>query len=193
MVKGYLLLATSCDGTLATTVTPTTVRVVCDNTLSMALNGTSCAIRVPHSTSFDADAVKARLGIAVSHWDGFMHRMKALSERKVKTKESLDYFLHVLCGPNAVQPGAVRSTDPAQALANARAFKKVLSLYEGQGRGAELAAAKGTAWGLLNAVTEFVDHERRARSQEYRLDSAWFGQGAAIKQRALDQALQLTS
>jgi hypothetical protein len=46
---------------------------------------------------------------------------------------------------------------------------------------------------LLNAVTEFVDHERRARSQEYRLDSAWFGQGANLKQRALDQALQLVS
>lgn len=52
-------------------------------------------------------------------------------------------------------------------------------MYEGHGRGAELAAAKGTAWGLLSAVTEFVDHERRARSQEYRLDSAWFGQGNA--------------
>ena len=63
----------------------------------------------------------------------------------------------------------------------------------GQGRGAELAAAKGTAWGLLCAVTEFVDHERRARSQEYRLDSAWFGQGANLKQRALEQALQLAS
>jgi len=61
------------------------------------------------------------------------------------------------------------------------------------GRGAELAAAKGTAWGLLNVVTEFVDHERRARSQEYRLGSAWFGQGATIKQRALDQALALAA
>jgi hypothetical protein len=49
----------------------------------------------------------------------------------------------------------------------------------------------GTAWGLLSAVTEFVDHERWARGQEYLLDSAWFGQGALLKQRALDQALAL--
>jgi phage/plasmid-like protein (TIGR03299 family) len=54
VVKGYLLLATSCDGTLATTATPTTIRVVCNNTLSIALNGASSAIKVPHSTSFDA-------------------------------------------------------------------------------------------------------------------------------------------
>jgi len=193
VVNGYLLFATSCDGSLATTVTPTTIRVVCNNTLSIALDGASNAIRVPHSTSFDAEAVKRQLGIAVLQWDGFMHRMKALSERKVKTKESLDYFLRVLCGPDAGEAiGGNRGAKPT-GMPHERALKKVQALYEGRGRGAELTAAKGTAWGLLSAMTEFVDHERRARNQEYRLDSGWFGQGAALKQRALDQALQLVS
>jgi len=141
---------------------------------------------VPHSTSFDAQAVKKQLGIAVSQWDSFMYRMKTLSERKVKTRESENYFLKVICNTDG-------HNDPSGGLINERALKKVQALYEGHGRGAELAAAQGTAWGLLNAVTEFVDHERRARSQEYRLDSAWFGQGANLKQRALDQALQLVS
>ena len=186
VVKGYLLLATSCDGTLATTATPTTIRVVCHNTLAIALSGASSAIKVPHSTSFDAQAVKQQLGIAVSQWDSFMYRMKTLSERKVKSHESMNYFLKVLCQSDG-------HTDPAQGLMNERALKKVQALYDGQGRGAELASACGTAWGLLNAVTEFVDHERRARSQEYRLDSAWFGQGASLKQRALDHALQLVA
>ncbi|MBN8745475.1 MAG: DUF932 domain-containing protein [Thiomonas arsenitoxydans] len=183
-VKGYLLLATSCDSTLATTATFTTIRVVCSNTLTVALNGATGAIRVPHSTNFDAQAVKRQLGISVSQWDAFMYRMKTLSERKVKSHEALNYFLKVLCLSD-------EATDAA--LTNERALKKVQSLYEGQGRGAELSAAAGTAWGLLNAVTEYVDHERRARNAEYRLDSAWFGPGAAIKQRALDQALQLVS
>ena len=56
-VKGYVLLATSCDGTLATTATPTTIRVVCNNTLSIAVNGAAQAIKVPHSTRFDPQAV----------------------------------------------------------------------------------------------------------------------------------------
>ncbi|TCP19694.1 DUF932 domain-containing protein [Simplicispira metamorpha] len=184
LVKGYLLLATSCDGTLATTATPTTIRVVCNNTLSIALNGAQSAIKVPHSTNFDAQAVKRQLGIAVSQWDSFMYSMKTLSERKVKSHESMNYFLKVLCQTDAHTPADT-------ALTNERALKKVQAMYEGHGRGAELAAAKGTAWGLLSAVTEFVDHERRARSQEYRLDSAWFGQGNALKQRALEHALQL--
>lgn len=191
-VHGYLLLATSCDGTLATSVTPTTVRVVCSNTLAMALDNTSNVIRVPHSTSFDADAVKRQLGIAIGQWDDFMYRMKALSERKVKSSEALRYIERVLYGPDAVDPPSALSSDPSP-VPRAWAARKVLELYEGRGRGAELAAARGTSWGLLSAMTEFVDHERRARSREYRLDSAWFGQGAALKQRALEHALQLTA
>ena len=74
-----------------------------------------------------------------------------------------------------------------------RALRKVQELYEGRGRGSQLDSARGTAWGLLNSVTEFVDHERRARSNEYRMDSAWFGQGAQLKQKALDNALRLVA
>lgn len=187
LVHGYLLLATSCDGTLATTATPTTIRVVCNNTLTIAVNGATQAIKVPHSTKFDAQAVKQQLGVAVSQWDAFMYRMRTLSERKVKTHEAMNYFLKVLCDTSSTSPG-----EPAT-LVNERALTKVQSLYDGQGRGAELESAKGTAWGLLNAVTEYVDHEKRARSNEHRIDSAWFGQGATIKQKALDTALLLAA
>lgn len=185
-VNGYLLLATSCDGTLATTATPTTVRVVCNNTLTIALDGTTRAIKVPHSTRFDARVVKKQLGVAVSQRDEFMYRMRALAERKVQWHEAMGYFMNALCEvtPNSKLP---------EVLPNERAMRKVQSLYEGQGRGSTLASAQGTAWGLLNAVTEYVDHERRARSNEYRMDSAWFGQGAHIKQRALEAALQLAA
>jgi phage/plasmid-like protein (TIGR03299 family) len=185
-VRGYILLASSCDGTLSTTATPTTIRVVCNNTLTIALNGASSAIKVPHSTSFDAQAVKKQLGIAVSQWDSFMYRMKTLSERKVKSHEGMNYFLKVLCQTDS-------HVDPAHGLMNERALKAVQALYEGKGMGADLASSSGTAWGLLQSITQWVDHEKRARSQEYRLDSAWFGQGAALKQRALDHALQLVA
>ncbi|RAI71183.1 hypothetical protein DOZ80_04870 [Pseudomonas fluorescens] len=94
-VNGYLLLATSCDGTLATTATPTTVRVVCNNTLTIALDGTSREIKVPHNTRFNPKAVKTQLGIAVSQWDDFMYRMRALAERKVQWHEALGFFMNV--------------------------------------------------------------------------------------------------
>jgi len=186
VVNGYLLLATSCDGTLATTATPTTIRVVCNNTLTISLSGATRAIKVPHSTRFDSQAVKNQLGIAVSQWDEFMYRIRALAERKVQWTEAMSFFMEVLCDTSARDP-------IPNVLPNKRAMEKVQSLYEGKGRGSEIESARGTAWGLLNAVTEYVDHERRARSSEYRMDSAWFGQGAVIKQKALDAALQLVA
>ncbi len=191
VVHSYLLLATSCDGTLATMAIPTSVRVVCNNTLAMALQGANAgAIKVPHSTHFDALAVKRQLGVAVGQWDSFMYRMKTLAERKVKTHEAMNYFLKVIYQTDQLGEGGGSGVS---GLANERALKKVQALFEGHGRGAELQAAKDTAWGLLCSVTEFVDHEKQARSQDNRLDSAWFGQGAVIKQRALDHALQLVA
>jgi phage/plasmid-like protein (TIGR03299 family) len=185
-VRGYLLLATSCDGTLATTATPTTVRVVCNNTLALSLNGATTAIKVPHNTRFDPGVVKKQLGVAVSRWDEFMYEMRMLAERKVSSKEAEHFFNQVL---------SVTSTDGTASAkqTNRHAISKAHNLYDGRGKGAELASAKGTAWGLLNAVTEFVDHEKRARSADYRMDSAWFGQGAMVKQRALQGALSLVA
>ena len=102
-----------------------------------------------------------------------------LSERKVKNHEAMNYFLRVFND----------QSNPTAALINERAMVKVQALFEGNGKGADLASSKGTAFGLLNAVTEFVDHERRARSVDHRLESAWFGAGATLKQKSLEQAL----
>ncbi|UYZ84868.1 DUF932 domain-containing protein [Entomomonas sp. E2T0] len=249
VVNGYVLLATSCDGSLATVVTPTTVRVVCNNTLSVAVNKSLAAesIKVPHNTVFDAAAIKRRLNLTLGQWDDFMLMMQELVKRKVSAKESEEFFMNVLNPATTFDRYAINSNngnkeividvantteatnslEPSNAnnhlagvslldrivrntgkviqaevatidspidwnkIPNGRAMKKVQTLYDGHGRGAELQAAKGTAWGLLCAMTEFIDHERQARSQENRLNSAWFGQGAQLKQQALSQALKL--
>lgn len=182
-VRGYLLLATACDGTLATTAQFTSIRVVCENTLAIALRADGGAVKVGHRSKFDAQAVKKQLGIAISSWDGFMARMKALSERKLTDASSEALLRRVL-------------TDSAAESANSqsvgeRSMKAVQSLYAGLGRGSNLASSTGTAWGLLNSITEYVDHHRRSRSADHRRDTAWFGQGAAIKQRAWDEAVKL--
>ncbi|WP_063519033.1 DUF932 domain-containing protein, partial [Alcanivorax sp. HI0083] len=184
--NGYVLLATACDGTLATTAQFTSIRVVCNNTLAVALNGNTHAVKVRHNTTFDPQSVKKQLGISVSAWDDFMYRLKALSERRI-TRKTAEKVMQTIFTDTGYQPSGM----PAKA--NEQAMKKAMTLYEGTGRGSELASAKNTAYGLLNAVTEFVDHERRARSTDNRLDSAWFGKGAQIKQRALEQTSLLVA
>jgi len=185
-VQGYLLLATACDGTLATTAQFTSIRVVCANTLHIALKDGRGTVKVPHSTQFNAQAVKERLGIAVSSWDGFMLRMKALAECKVTDAQAEAFLRKVLTPPQPVQPWG-------QVVSGERAIKAAYELYAGKGRGSRLPSAQGTAWGLVNSITEFIDHHRRARSVDHRLDAAWFGLGAATKLRAWDEALSLLS
>lgn len=204
--NGYILLATACDGTLATTAQFTNIRVVCNNTLAIALRGQNSSagvVKVPHSTKFDADKVKQQLGISVRKWDEHMYDMKQLTQRKVTQGEAAAYFDAVFnntCMSVADQEENiiqfyrnVANPIPAKEKAepNGRAMSKAMNMFNGQGRGAELSSAKDTAYGLLCSITEFADHERRAMSTDHRLDSAWFGAGAALKQRGLEQALRL--
>ena len=182
-VDAYLLLATSCDGTLCTTAQFTSVRVVCSNTLAMAVGNSSGAVKVPHSTRFDPQLVKQELGLGMSAWDQFVTDMKQMASRPIHKFEAMNLIVNVLGdpeGPLADQP-------------NQKALQSVYALFNGQGKGSQLASASGTAWGLLNGITEYVDHSRRARSTDHRLDSAWFGQGAAIKAKAYQQAMKLAA
>jgi phage/plasmid-like protein (TIGR03299 family) len=201
--NGYILLATACDGTLATTAQFTSIRVVCNNTLAIALkthNHTSNnagVVKVPHSTRFDAEKVKHQLGISVRAWDEHMYQMKQLSERKVTQQEAAAFFDRVFNESNYYADPSIihfnRNNPSNKTEPNGRAMSKVMTMFNGHGRGAELSSAKDTAYGLLCSITEFIDHERRAMSTDHRLDSAWFGAGAAIKQRGLEQALRMVA
>ena len=183
LVHGYLLLATACDGTLSTTAQFTSIRVVCNNTLRIALNDSDGAVKVSHRSTFDPDLIKRQLGIAVSSWDGFMARMKALADCHVSDTQA-EHVLHKVLA-STVQGAGPQAPD--------KAFKAVMSLFQGGGMGSDLASAQGTAWGLVNAITQYADHERRARNVDYRLDSAWFGPGAQLKQQAWNEALRLVA
>ena len=208
--NGYILLATACDGTLSTTAQFTNIRVVCNNTLAIALKGQSNSagvVKVPHSTKFEADKIKQQLGISVRAWDEHMYEMKKLSQRKVTQQEAAAYFDAVFNNSslssaeqdegiiqfyrNVATQAQANGTAKAEQKTepNGRAMSKVMTMFNGHGRGAELSSAKDTAYGLLCSITEFADHERRAMSQDHRLDSAWFGAGAGLKQRGLEQAL----
>jgi len=111
-VDSYLLFSNPHQYGKSIDIRFTPIRVVCNNTLTIALDGSSRAIKVPHNTRFDPSTVKKQLGIAVSQWDDFMYRMRALSERKVQWHEALGFFMNVMCETNPtgalpeVLPGA---------------------------------------------------------------------------------------
>lgn len=182
-VKAYLLLATSCDGTICTTAQFTSVRVVCNNTLQLAVSDAVGAVKVPHSTLFDPSQVKQELGLGLSAWDRFKADIDKLAARHVHKFEAMNFLVEVLGDPSV----------PLSEQPNQKALNNVHALFSGGAKGADMASANGTAWGLLNAVTEHIDQHRRARSNDHRLDSAWFGQGAGIKAKAFSEAMKLAA
>lgn len=174
IVRPYVLLGTSYDGTMATVAKFTSVRVVCHNTITAAL-GSGEAVRVLHSERFDADRVRQELGIVSGAWDRFLIQSRQLAGVPMSYNEA-DMFVTALLEPYKSPNTPVR---------HSRAYRRVMELFDGRAIGSDIPGVLGTRWGMLNAVTELVDHER-GRSDNTRMESAWFGTGAAIKSKALE-------
>lgn len=189
-VRGYLLLSTSFDGSTATVGQFTSIRVVCNNTLSMAdRESAPSRVSITHGARFDASLMRDKLGIVVGGFDGMMDNYRKLARQGVSTAFVKEYLSTLF--PPTVQLVKVPGVEVKQeVLADSRAYKKVLELFDGNGMGSDLPGVKGTRWGLLNAVTQFVDHER-GHNADTRMTNAWFGDGNRLKTTA--ETLLLTA
>lgn len=184
-VGAYLLLATSFDGSLATVSRFTSVRTVCQNTLTMGLNEKGNKISVSHSTKFDASKIKEELGIFENITSKMNEEVNEMAKRKVSDKEAMRFIIDILEGKDAkVEDISTR---------NMNIIKNVYDLYKGNGKGATLMSSEGTLWGAVNSVTEYIDHHVKSRSDNNRLRSAWFGTGEKAKNDAYAYALKLVA
>ena len=121
--------------------------------------------------------------MGMSAWDEFMASIKEMSQRPVNKFEAMSYLVNVLGDPAL----------PLNEQPNQKAIQTVYGLYSGEGKGSKLQSANGTVWGVLNGLTEYVDHARRARNQDYRLDSGLVRTRAQMKEKAFDQAMALAA
>ena len=175
-VRPYVLLGTSYDGTMATVAKFTSIRVVCNNTITAALGRENAGtVRVLHSERFDPDAVRLELGIVGDNWERFLIQSRKLSGETMAQIEA-DAFVSALLQPYHTSKMELNQT---------RGYKRIMELFNGQAIGADIPGVAGTRWAMLNAVTELVDHER-GRSNNTRIESAWFGTGAVLKNKALE-------
>ena len=175
-IGGFLLLSTSCDRSLSTTARFTTVRVVCNNTLGMATaKGDNC-VSFSHIQKFNHELVKEKLGKSVEAFGAFMEMSQFLQKQKLQEFQASEFIKRLVLNP-------VEEADPEYDFTKHRTYKKIMSLYKGEAMGADLVG--NTRWGFLNAITEYYDHHHPARSQDARLNNAWFGRGDEIKNRAV--------
>lgn len=186
-VNAYVLLYTSFDGSFSTIARFTSVRVVCNNTLTMAHGETGLqSISTRHNTAFNADNVKVQLKIGDA-FERFNRDTLALTQRAVSETEAVKFFLSVYHNLTTEQVSKLDASKKKSVDKTMERLATILHTAPGQ----SLESARGTVWGLLNAVTYDIDHSTRARSDESRLRSAWFGNGESIKNAAFAKALEL--
>jgi phage/plasmid-like protein (TIGR03299 family) len=179
-IKAYLLLTSSADGLRATEARFTSVRVVCNNTLSLSDSKDSAGqIKIAHRSEWDADEVKRRLGVAPVTFEAFMTNMRKLADHRLTDDRAREQVKKVL-GEEAAEK-------------DSKTFVRVMDLFRGLATGADAPGFAGTAWGLLNGLTEVVDHGGRAKSDSHRLANALMGTGDRLKTRFRDQLLELVA
>lgn len=181
ILKPYLLLSTGYDKTHATHARPTMIRVVCNNTLQAAIEGDRQALTVPHSKKFDAADVKRNLGLLDETFDAFEEQANRLAERRVKASEVQKILDDLFLSHDKEGKPTTHSLN---------VIEDVKRCIVGS-PGSELSTSQGTAWGVLNGVTHYVDFFARRSDQDKRLSSAWFGAGAALKADAFKSVREL--
>ena len=158
-VKTYLLINTSHDGSIAIQASITPVRVVCANTLNLALsrtnrkNGVKQSFKIRHTQTAEGKIAVAReaLGLANKYMDEFDKMAHAMIQHEIDAKTFNDIILKAYPKPEKDSKGAVKKWENKVDVIN--------DIYTGQFNG----MIAGTAWGAFNALTERLDWYRSAR------------------------------
>lgn len=189
-VGGFLLLSSSADGTMATEARFTTVRVVCNNTLSLARSNGKAEFKAKHKSVFCPDTAKRSLGISKTDientFESAMEDFRKMARKRMTDQDMIRATLE-LFNPDIDN----MSSDEIEKAARKPLVRDIGTLAV-TGRdliGANLAGGRGTAWAWLNSVTQYVDHMARAKTESHRIDSSWFGRGDALKTKAREIAM----
>ena len=188
VLNKFLLMANGHDGTLSVQIKFTPIRVVCQNTLTQALNTDSSGLKISHSRNVHnrlADAATT-LGIIQTRFDDLEKMFKQMAEKKLNTDKLSEYHQRVFPVPKVI-----KTKDDEAKTRMMEKMKTESAHYFAEGFGNDMEGIKGTLWAAYNGITEYIDHHREAKNGVDKLNYIWFGGGHAIKAKAYNEALLL--
>jgi len=186
-LRGRLLLTTACDGTQATTAKFVCERVVCNNTLRVALgekDQVGGVVRRTHGMAFDPKDIKEKLNLIDAGWESFISNVNLLAKATVDDAKVKDFIRSIILNPTQLEQ--VEREEQLHKRVEQK-LAAIFSLYE-NGMGADMT--RGTLWGAVNAITEHVDHHV-GKIADNALFNSWYGHGDNLKARAFETALEL--
>jgi phage/plasmid-like protein (TIGR03299 family) len=172
----YLLLSNSHDGQGAVIVKFTPIRVVCQNTLLLALESGEKSYRVRHSTNmlYRLQDVEDLLAVMWETFKAAEDLFQSLARVQVNTARLNAYLKAVYPSPDEQRNGTKRP----------ERWNRIAELFE-NGDAPKLSPSH-TLWGAYNAVTRYEDYRQANEAgPDRRLNRVWFGRGADLKLHAL--------
>jgi len=153
--KLYLIVWTSHDGSVAVQAAITPVRVVCQNTLNLAMKGAKQSFKIRHTQTAEGRIVQARqaLGLTFAYADAFQKEAEELFKQSITDKQFSDLIRNLYPKPEADVKGALKKWE-----------NKVVLIDDLYHNSPTNNTIKGTAWGAFNALTERLDYYRTART-----------------------------
>lgn len=183
-VNGYLLMHTSFDGSLSHGIKFVATRVVCANTLAVAIGESGSYIKLKHTSRIEErlDQVMKAVNTASKTFDHSIASYQALAKKKMTYKQMCEYVM------NHFVTEEKRESEEKISTKTINTVKYVIDLLDSQ-KGLELVPAmKGTAWQAYNAISQYYTHDY-GNNEDNRLNGQWFGQSAKMNQAALNEAL----
>lgn len=177
-VSHYILLSNAHDGSVAVRVGFTPIRVVCNNTLTLAFESkASQLLRVRHSRNLhvNLELIRETMKVARHEFSATIEQYRQLRRRGIDGVGLERYVRAVFSLP--VDKGGKEL------------IPNIVYLFE-RGRGNQEAGR--TFWGAYNAVTEYLNYFR-GRSQDNTLSSLWFGESTNVNRQALNVALKMAA
>ena len=195
-VDKYLLLSNSHDGRSSVQVKFTPIRVVCENTLTMALDeGKTFRVKHHRNLKDGLEHAKDMLGIINARYARIEEVFGAMAEAPMPSARLDEYLRLVFPDPAPLdQDEGGHEAGPARLRRN-RAFEQArLNRQESgrlfaEGKGNSEPAIRGTLWTAYNGIAEMVDYRQEGMNPDRHLRSIWFGQGYHTKARAYQVAL----
>jgi phage/plasmid-like protein (TIGR03299 family) len=152
--KLYLIVWTSHDGSVAVQAAITPVRVVCQNTLNLAMRNAKQSFKIRHTQSVEGRIQVARetLGLALGYFDEFEKQAQELFKQEITNAEFSKLIQTIYPKPEKDSKGALKKWENKVILID--------DLYHNSPTNANI---KGTKWGAFNALTERLDYFRSGR------------------------------
>jgi phage/plasmid-like protein (TIGR03299 family) len=153
--KLYLIVWTSHDGSVAVQAAITPVRVVCQNTLNIAMRTAKQSFKIRHTQTAEGRIVQARqaLGLTFAYADEFQKQANELFQQSITDKQFSDLIRNLYPKPEDATKAALTKWE-----------NKVVVIDDLYHNSPTNSTIKGTAWGAFNALTERLDYYRSSKT-----------------------------